>query len=199
ADAKLGRGRGDPTQCCVFDTTGKSLRFSGIVSSAAMKNILLYRNGNQVHNPRIPGPPRDVSRSSRSVGLGCDGRGNLRRSGTVFRKELCGRRTKGRRVRRNRVVLAPRPWRYVGGSFPPATGARKAASPGRVRISRKAIARGKPGCLGCTCQNRVNSYSASAHGNAGAVGARLSLRPLSERGTTNWQIPGQIVLRERER
>jgi len=39
-------------------------------------------------------------------------------------------------VRRSRVVLAPRPWRYVGGSLLPATGARKAASPGRARISR---------------------------------------------------------------
>jgi hypothetical protein len=56
ADAKLGRGRGDPTQCCVFDTTGKSLRFSGIVSSAAMKNILVYRNDNQAHNPFRPEP-----------------------------------------------------------------------------------------------------------------------------------------------
>src|SRR5215470_8083151 len=39
----------------------------------------------------------------------------------------------------------------------PATGARKAASPRRARISRKAIARGRPGCLGCTCQIRVLS------------------------------------------
>src|ERR1044072_8246612 len=38
-----------------------------------------------------------------------------------------------------------------------ATVAKKAASPGRARISRKAIARGKPGCLGCTCQIRVHS------------------------------------------
>jgi hypothetical protein len=67
--------------------------------------------------------------------------------------------------------------------FPPATGARKAASPGRARISRKAIARGKPGCLGCTCQNRVHSFATFAHGAAGAVGARLSLRPLSMRGS----------------
>src|SRR6187402_3618434 len=28
-------------------------------------------------------------------------------------------------------------------------------SPGRARISRKTIARGKPGCLGCTCLIRV--------------------------------------------
>jgi hypothetical protein len=39
------------------------------------------------------------------------------------------------------------------------TGARKAASPGRARISRKTIARGKPGCLGCTCQTRVLSFA----------------------------------------
>ena len=38
------------------------------------------------------------------------------------------------------------------------TGARKAASPGRARISRQTIARGKPGCLGCTCQSRVRSF-----------------------------------------
>ena len=64
----------------------------------------------------------------------------------------------------------------------PATGARKAASPGRARISRKTIARGKPGCFGCTCQIRVHSTPRSAHGDAGAVGARLSLRPLFKEG-----------------
>src|SRR5262250_3044373 len=67
-------------------------------------------------------------------------------------------------------------------TIPPATGARKAASPGRVRISRKPIARGKPGCLGCTCQTRVRSSLPFAHGDAGAVGARLSLRPLQGEG-----------------
>jgi hypothetical protein len=44
------------------------------------------------------------------------------------------------------ATLALRWWVFL-----PATGARKAASPGRARISRKTIARGKPGCLGCTC------------------------------------------------
>src|SRR5262249_32894838 len=46
-------------------------------------------------------------------------------------------------------------------------------------------ARGKPGCPGCTCQIRVRSSLPIAHGAAGAVGARLSLRPLFGRGTTN--------------
>jgi hypothetical protein len=72
------------------------------------------------------------------------------------------------------------------------TGARKAASPGRARISRKAIARGKPGCPGCTCSStRVHSFTTLAHGTAGAVGARLSLRPLPKRGTTKIAQPGR--------
>jgi hypothetical protein len=103
---------------------------------------------------------------------------------------------KRRSGRRNRVVLAPRPWRYVGGHISLTTGARKAASPGRARISRKTIARGRPGCLGCTCQNRVHSFATFAHGAAGAVGARLSLRPLSERGTRNCKTPGKTRPRE---
>src|ERR1700752_1082529 len=58
--------------------------------------------------------------------------------------------------------------------------------------NRKTIARGKPGCLGCTCQNRVLSFATLAHGAAGASSARLSLRPLSERGTMNFQSSGDI-------
>jgi hypothetical protein len=40
------------------------------------------------------------------------------------------RRTKERRVRRNRVVLAPRPWRYVGGIRPVGNGGKKGRFPG---------------------------------------------------------------------
>src|SRR4030095_14969804 len=61
----------------------------------------------------------------------------------------------------------------------------------RARISRQTIARGKPGCLGCTCLIRVLSFTTSAHGAAGAVGARLSLRPLPNRGTTKLQTSGK--------
>src|SRR4030095_9219290 len=75
-----------------------------------------------------------------------------------------------------------------------------AATRGRVRISRKAIARGKPGCLGCTCSStRVLSFTTFAHGTAGAVGARLSLRPLSKERDNEIAKLGQIVSRERER
>jgi hypothetical protein len=66
-------------------------------------------------------------------------------------------------------------------------------SPGRARISRKAIARGKSGCLGCTCGACPCAFRTwdarvlQRTGSTGAVSARLSLRPLSERGTMNWQ------------
>ena len=54
-------------------------------------------------------------------------------------------------------------WRRDPGVYPArlcglGNGDNKGRSPGRARISRKAIARGRPGCLGCTCQTRVRSY-----------------------------------------
>src|SRR5213595_2888021 len=50
------------------------------------------------------------------------------------------------RVRRSRVVLAPRPWRLSAPALSwRGNGDNKRRSPGRSRISRKAIARGKPG------------------------------------------------------
>src|SRR5947199_9990472 len=112
---------------------------------------------------------RDVRAIVTERGAGCDG--PLWASGDFF----TGRNVRG--GRRNRVVLAPRPWRYVGGRFAADYGGKKGRSPGRSRISRKTIARGKPGCPGCTCQTRVHSTHYLAHGDAGAVGARLSLRP----------------------
>src|SRR5262249_43385554 len=68
------------------------------------------------------------------------------------------------------------------GNPPAGNGGKKGRSPGRARISRKTIARGKPGCPGCTCQIRVRLLATVAHGAAGAVGARLSLRPLYKEG-----------------
>src|SRR5690242_21600281 len=44
-----------------------------------------------------------------------------------------------------------------------ATVARKAVHRGEHEGSRKAIARGKPGCLGCTCQTRVHFFVALSH------------------------------------
>ena len=77
-------------------------------------------------------------------GAGCDGRCGVR-------QVSAGRNV--RSVRRSRVVLAPRPWRLFCGRYPADNGDNKRRSPGRARISRKAIAWGKPGCLGCTCSS----------------------------------------------
>jgi hypothetical protein len=44
-------------------------------------------------------------------------------------------------------------------------GGKKGRSPGRARISRKAIARGRPGCLGCTCKTVCFPSPLLAHGS----------------------------------
>ena len=98
------------------------------------------------------------------------------------------------------MVLAPRPWRQVTWvKARVATVAKEAVHRGEHEGNRKTIARGKPGCLGCTCQIRVHSFSTSAHGDADAVGARLSLRPLTSEGAKKVQNPGENLPRERER
>ena len=78
--------------------------------------------------------------------------------------------------RRDRGVY---PARLVAGS---ATVTKNAAHRGEHEVNRQTIARGKPGCLGCTCQIRVRFSLPVARGAAGAVGARLSLRPLFAEG-----------------
>ena len=130
---------------------------------------------NSVNRKYITGtlsPLRDVSRSSRHVGHGM--RWTLRRQAGSFPPDE-------NVAAYGEIVWSWRrdPGATLAASVPPTTGARKAASPGRARISRKAIARGKPGCPGCTCSStRVLSFTTLAHGTAGAVGARLSLLTL---------------------
>ena len=83
------------------------------------------------------------------------------------------------------MVLAPRPWRYVGGNYPAGNGGKKGRSPGRSRISRKAIARGKPGCLGCTCQIRVHSFHQFSTRRCGCIRRPAFPAPSMQRGPTN--------------
>jgi hypothetical protein len=123
----------------------------GLTSSPETKNISLYRNSDLRYQSAVLSPRRDVSRSSRYAGHGM--------RWTLWRQAGFSPDENVRSGRRNRVVLAPRPWRYLREVSSRTTGARKAASPGRARISRKTIARGKPGCLGCTCQIRVHSFA----------------------------------------
>ena len=59
-----------------------------------------------------------------------------------------------------------------------ATVARKAASPGRARNKPSNHCVGKAGMTGCTCGDLLVSFFTFGREAAGAVGARLSLRPL---------------------
>ena len=61
-------------------------------------------------------------------------------------------------------------------------GDNKGRSPGRVRISRKAIARGKPGGLGCTCQIRVHSFHQFSTRRCGCIRRPAFPAPSLQRG-----------------
>jgi hypothetical protein len=100
----------------------------------------------------VPRPRRDVSRSSRYAGHGMRWTRQSQAYRLDFRKG--SRSAAGRKAAAyGEVVWSWRrdPGATLAGILPLTTGARKAASPGRSRISRKPIARGKPGCPGCTC------------------------------------------------
>jgi hypothetical protein len=174
------------------------LRVYGSASSPRIKNISLYRNSDLQYRFRRPGPLRDVSRSSRCVGPRCDGRGNPRRR--AWSERAIAAAAGRRKAADGEVVWS---WRRDRGVYPArlcglGNGDKNRRSPGRARISRKTIARGKPGCPGCTCGSTrvLFCYRTFAHGTAGAVGARLSLRPLQRGGPTRLQNPGENPPRE---
>jgi hypothetical protein len=127
-----------------------------------------------------------------SLGAGCDGRWPASGDPFTWTKRLLADGEVVWSWRRDPGVNPRRP--VVAG----VTVTNKGRSPGRARISRKPIARGKPGCPGCTCQTRVRCCHFFAHGAAGAVGARLSLRPLTEEGATRLHNPGENESRECE-
>jgi hypothetical protein len=131
---------------------------------------------------------RDVSRSSRT--LGRDAMDALASARSMSRGRKRSRRT-AKSCGPGAATLASSRW-----SDRSATVAKQAVHRGEHEVSRKAIARGKPGCLGCTCQNRVHSFVTLAHGAAGASSARLSLRPLRRRGTMRLQNSGEFKPRE---
>ena len=142
------------------------------MSSSSKRNILLYRNGNQVHKAHIQVRLRDVSRSSRYVGLGMQW--------TQRRQVITSPDENARSGRRSRVVLAPRPWRYVGGKFAADNGGKKGRFPGESTKETVTPLRGESRDVLAVpvVLTRVLFF---AHGATGAVGARLSLRPLQER------------------
>ncbi len=106
---------------------------------------------NQYYLSPQPVPPKGRFAIVTERGAGCDGRCGVRRASVCRTKtpqrtaKSCGPGAATLALRRREVALT--------------TGARKAASPGRARISRQTIARGRPGCPGCTCQIRVRSLT----------------------------------------
>ena len=103
--------------------------------------------------------------------MGCDGR----RRADDGRRLIC--------VRRSRVVLAPRPWRL---STPARAGVAtvtiNAAHRGEHEANRKTIARGKPVSLAELVVTNWWACFFVALQAAGAVSARLSLRPFFGEG-----------------
>ena len=93
------------------------------------------------------------------MGAGCDGRGDLRCNGLISKEIKIRTPDDGKPRTAKSCGPGAATLALPAGACSRTTGARKAASPGRARISRKTIARGRPGCLGCTCQNRVHSFS----------------------------------------
>jgi hypothetical protein len=168
---------------------GRPVRFAGIVSSPEFKNISLYRNSDlRYMSAPARATVRDVSRSSRNVVRVAMGR--CRRQVTCAPGETS--------AADGEIVWSWRrdPGATSVGSNPSGNGGKKGRSPGRVRISRQTIARGRPGCPGCTCQIRVRFLTTLAHGAAGAAGARPSPRPLIKREQTKSQNPDENESRE---
>ena len=91
----------------------------------------LTRRANQWLNSRHPVPPEGRFAIVTDEGQGCGGR-----DGSEDERCRC--------VRRSREGLAPRCWCRFGGD-------KQSRSPGRSRISRKAIAQGRPDVLRCSC------------------------------------------------
>src|SRR5262245_23201618 len=123
---------------------------------------------------------RDVRAIVTERGAGCDGRS--------LRQALL-RRTK----RSQRTVKSCGPGAATLASIRPAcagaaTVTIKAAHRGEHEGNRKTIARGKPGCLGCTCSSTPVLFFARGLRAQSAPGFPCAL---FKRGTTKMQDPGE--------
>jgi hypothetical protein len=148
---------------------------------------------NRNYLPAHPAPSeRGRCASSRNVGAGCDG------AQACVGMFAC-RTKRGRRPAKSRgpgaatlASIRAAPWRRGNGG-------NKGRSPGRSRSKPSNHCAGKAGMFGLYLSNPCAPFIALfAHGDAGAVGARLSLRPFDERGPTTTHHPGGIAPRERE-
>jgi hypothetical protein len=174
-DFGLGRGRPVPLGCknpLRLETKFLSnLKLIWAVQMAKQKYSAFQNTQSGPYSVSARATMRDVRAIVTERGAGCDGRCGVSAVQTVRTKTLTAYGEVVWSWRRDPGVKLAR-------SIALTTVARKAAHRGEHEGNRKPIARGKPGCLGCTCHTRVHSLTTIAHGAAGAVGARLSLRPL---------------------
>ena len=104
----------------------------------------------------VPSLWRGVSRSSRTLGAGCGGRGSVGRAmgsqGGFSREQSQSELTNGAfRGRRSRVVLTPRRRRQADGGNSVGDGDNKARSPGRARRKPLKPLRGECRVIPVTC------------------------------------------------
>ena len=137
----------------------------------------------------------------------CPQKGTLRdRHGTLARlrwtRQCQGCFGAGRehsRVRRSRVVLAPRPWRQAGWISPTQPRGQERPLPrGEHEGNRQPIARGKPGCSGCTCGDyaRVPSFHRRTRGCGCDQRPAFPAPSDPTEGQRDWHSSGEFESRE---
>ena len=113
------------------------------MSSPCAENIPLAYSVNQKYKPSRLIPEEGRWPSSPSVGMGCDGRGSVRRF--LRRTKRCPRTAKS--CGSGAATLAP----SSAGAIPPATVTTSPLHREEHEVSRKTIAQGMPECLRFTC------------------------------------------------
>jgi hypothetical protein len=158
------------------------------LSRPRLEDISLYTNSDFRYKSSRPAPlRRGAAHRHVTLGAGCDGREPA--SGGNTDETLAADGEIVWSWRRDRGV-DPARWCGFG------NGDNKRRSPGRARISRNTIARGKPGCPGCTCGlTRVLFCSTLRTRDCGRSRRPAFPAPSHQRGTTRWQNPGASVPR----
>jgi len=170
------------------DPTGKSPE--RCLDTSVQSLVKKYSDFQKCQISRIWSPSRahkrGASRSSRTLGAGCGGRGRA-----ADERHGCGRRS--------RVVLTPRRWRSSRREiFPPVTVTKKPDHRGEREVSRKPLRRegrtasAEPVCSCAPC------FVHFARETAGAARTRLSLRPLTIRGRNVSSKLARNARRDRE-
>jgi hypothetical protein len=144
----IGRGHRTPQGCgnpLRLETKFLSnLNLIWVVQTAKQKYSAFQNNRSGLQPVSARATMRDVRAIVTERGAGCDGRCGVR----------CLHRTKT--PQRTAKSCGPDAATLASsrlGGVPLATVAKKAAHRGEHEISHKTIARGKPGCLGCTCSS----------------------------------------------